>query len=199
MADFKVAYAVIARIEGGYVNHPNDRGGETWAGIARKMHPKWEGWAIIDSLKARKDFPSCLEGNTRLKVLKEGFYKSGFWDTLRLDDVVDANIAKKLFDISVNCGYKTAAKFLQKSLNLLNNRQRLYPDVEVDGQVGKFTLSALNNHPRPDNVFKALNVLQGSLYLQLGESDESQEAFMNGWFANRVAAVFNPDAHSDLA
>lgn len=199
MADFKLAYAIILRIEGGYVNDVRDRGGETYAGIARKHNPKWEGWSIIDSLKSRSDFPACLDNNTRIKVLKEGFYKANYWDVLRLDDVVDANIAKKLFDISVNCGPGTAAKFLQRVLNVFNNRGRLYPDLKVDGQIGKVTIGALNGHPRPDNIFKALNVLQGSLYIQLGESDESQESFMNGWFANRVAGLFNKDQHSDLA
>lgn len=199
MADFKVAYSIVARIEGGYVNDPKDRGGETWAGIARKKNPSWEGWPIIDSLKSRPGFPKSLDENTRLKALKDSFYKANYWNPLRLDDVVDSNIAKKLFDISVNCGPGVAAKFLQRVLNLFNNRGRLYPDLEVDGKIGKDTLGVLNRHPRSDNVFKALNVLQGALYIQLGESDESQEAFMNGWFGQRIAAIAGPASNSDMA
>lgn len=198
MADFKIAYAVILRIEGGYVNDPRDRGGETYAGIARKKNPNWGGWPIIDSLKGKSDFPRCLDNDTRIKVLKEGFYKTNYWDVLRLDDVVDANIAKKLFDISVNCGPGTAAKFLQRVLNVFNNRGKLYADLKVDGQIGKVTIGALNCHPRPDNILKALNTLQGALYIQLGESDESQEIFMNGWFGQRIAAISDRTFGNDM-
>lgn len=199
MADFKLAYSIILRIEGGYVNHPNDRGGETWCGIARKSHPQWAGWTIVDALKKSPGFPGILDADTRLKVLKEGFYKTNFWDKLRLDDVVDGNIAKKLLDIAVNCGVPTASKFLQRVLNVFNNRGKLYPDLKVDGVIGKVTIGALNNHPRPDNIYKALNVLQGSLYIQLGESDESQETFMNGWFGQRIAAISDRTFGNDMA
>ena len=34
--------------EGGYVFDPDDSGGETYKGVARKFHSKWEGWSKID-------------------------------------------------------------------------------------------------------------------------------------------------------
>ncbi len=37
--------------EGGYANHPSDKGGETYRGITRKHNPNWEGWAFIDEVK----------------------------------------------------------------------------------------------------------------------------------------------------
>ena len=47
MADFLPAYEAMIRNEGGYVLHdvPGDRGGMTYAGIARNMNPQWPGWA----------------------------------------------------------------------------------------------------------------------------------------------------------
>ena len=39
MADFSTAHAPVAVWEGGYGNHPADRGGETLCGIARGCHP----------------------------------------------------------------------------------------------------------------------------------------------------------------
>ncbi|NDF50116.1 MAG: surface-binding protein, partial [Betaproteobacteria bacterium] len=50
MADFAPAYEAMIRNEGGYVLHdvPGDRGGQTYAGIARNMNPRWPGWALID-------------------------------------------------------------------------------------------------------------------------------------------------------
>lgn len=37
--------------EGGYANHKNDKGGETYRGITRKHNPNWNGWAFIDNVK----------------------------------------------------------------------------------------------------------------------------------------------------
>ena len=53
MADFTKAYALTAAYEGGYVDDPEDAGGETYRGISRRYHPSWQGWQIIDTLKNR--------------------------------------------------------------------------------------------------------------------------------------------------
>jgi lysozyme family protein len=37
--------------EGGYANHPADKGGETYRGITRKHNSEWEGWRYIDEVK----------------------------------------------------------------------------------------------------------------------------------------------------
>ena len=55
MADFLTAYAPLARYEGGWCNDPADRGGETYAGIARNFFPAWPGWALIDAAAARRE------------------------------------------------------------------------------------------------------------------------------------------------
>lgn len=48
MADFLQAYESMIRNEGGYTLHTvaGDRGGMTYAGIARNFHPNWPGWAL---------------------------------------------------------------------------------------------------------------------------------------------------------
>jgi lysozyme family protein len=38
MADFKQAYQLVLQNEGGYVNDPNDPGGETYKGVARNIY-----------------------------------------------------------------------------------------------------------------------------------------------------------------
>ena len=48
---FDNAFAHTQTNEGGYANNKADLGGETYAGISRKYHPKWSGWAIVDELK----------------------------------------------------------------------------------------------------------------------------------------------------
>ena len=62
-------------IEGGYVDDPDDRGGETYKGISRKNHPAWEGWEIIDSMKEMEHsvFPENLETMIK-KIQAHPFY-----------------------------------------------------------------------------------------------------------------------------
>ena len=49
MAEFRPAFEKMIHNEGGYVNHTvaGDRGGQTYAGIARKFHPDWQDWGLI--------------------------------------------------------------------------------------------------------------------------------------------------------
>ena len=53
MADFSQAHAPVAVWEGGYANHPNDRGGETLCGIARRCHPGLVLWKLVDAGSVR--------------------------------------------------------------------------------------------------------------------------------------------------
>lgn len=180
MAFFKQAYKEVMNIEGGYVNDPNDSGGETYKGIARNRHPSWHGWRIIDSLKG-KNFPSNLSDNISLQNYVEGFYKTEFWDKMRLDEVVDYSIARELFDTGVNMGCGVAVEFLQRVLNVSNLNGGLFPDLKVDGIIGGITLSALNGHKRPKDVYKGLNSLQGARYIELCEKYTKNERFFSGW------------------
>ena len=43
MAIFKKAYEPVRQWEGGWCNVEGDRGGETYAGIARNFWPDWPG------------------------------------------------------------------------------------------------------------------------------------------------------------
>ena len=52
MADFDLAYAPVAKWEGGWTHDSGDKGGETYAGIARAFFPDWPGWHFIDAAKA---------------------------------------------------------------------------------------------------------------------------------------------------
>ncbi len=41
----------VIKYEGYYANVTGDKGGETYMGVARKLHPDWEGWKYIDAYK----------------------------------------------------------------------------------------------------------------------------------------------------
>lgn len=182
MADFLLAFKETLAHEGGYVNNPNDRGGETYKGIARKFHPNWKGWAIIDDMKRMNGFQAKhLDANQMLQNMVQDFYKSEFWDKMNLDSVNDQRIATELFDTGVNMGIGMSGKFLQRVLNVANKGEQYYPNLKVDGDVGKTTVAALNKHPMPDNILKGLNALQGARYIEICEANPSQEVFLNGW------------------
>jgi lysozyme family protein len=154
MADFIQAYQVTLAHEGGYSNNPQDSGGETYKGIARKYHSDWVGWHIIDQLKKNANFPKNLDDNKPLQDLVMGFYKKEFWDKMKLDSVTDQRIANEMFDTAVNMGLNTAGRFLQRVLNVSNKGEQYYPNLKVDGIIGLGTITALNKHPMPDTYLK---------------------------------------------
>lgn len=191
MATFKLAYDRTMSAEGGYSNNPNDLGGETFKGIARKKNPSWGGWQIVDALRKSGGFPGNLKGDAGLGVQVQKFYKSEYWDRVHGDDIAEQPIANELFDTGVNCGQGIAVQILQRALNLLNNRASLWPNIAVDGGFGYGTLDALRAclaKGRGKRLFNAMNILQGMRYIEIMERNESQEEFAGGWLA-RVEVV----------
>jgi len=185
MANFEEAYAKTMGHEGGYVHDPDDVGGETYKGIARKYNADWEGWTTIDSKKSDSNFPGCLDDIDELQDSVHAFYKAKYWDVNKLDDVPSQAVGEEMFDTGVNMGTGRAAKFLQKSLNYLNRNGSLYPELTVDGAIGGKSLSALDKvwHDGDEKVLLTmLNVLQGQHYMNYMDSSPSQKKYARGWF-----------------
>lgn len=183
MASFQQAHALTAQIEGGYANNSLDRGGMTYAGVARNFWPKWPGWLIIDQLRTASGFPRNLAASSVLQAAVLAFYKENFWDVLCLDKVASQAIANEVYDSAVNCGTGKAALWLQRAINVTNAGGTKAADVVADGQVGPATLAALNAHKAPLLVLKALNILQGAHCIAIAEGNKSQEVFINSWFS----------------
>lgn len=187
MADFQKSYAITMQAEGYYSNHPSDRGGETWKGIARVPNPDWEGWKVVDKAKKLSNFPNSLKSNQELEVLVQQFYKKKYWDIMRLDQCPSERIASELFDTGVNMGTAVAILFLQQSLNALNKQGSLYADIGEDGGYGNLTHNAFMSFfrvvpkARWRCLYVLLNCLQGSRYISIVRSRPSQEEFMYGW------------------
>jgi lysozyme family protein len=121
MANFKYAFDKTVKAEGGYVNDPNDAGGETYLGISRKNHPTSKMWKIIDETKKKygtKGLGSVLKTNKTLDGIAEDIYKKQYWDVLKLDKVKSQKIAEQLFDMGVNAGPVTAIRLAQKVLRM---------------------------------------------------------------------------------
>lgn len=166
--------------EGGYVNHPADRGGPTNYGITQAV-ARAHGYG-----GAMRDLPrhEAAAIYTRLYWLRPGF-----------DAVAERStaIAAELFDTGVNMGPAVAATFLQRALTALNRNGADYPDLTPDGRVGPTTLAALDAFLRARGrkggetvLLRALEALQGERYLRLAEKRPANEAFLYGWLANRI-------------
>ncbi len=186
MADYKAAHELTLAHEGGYVDDPDDRGGETYKGIARRFHSDWAGWAIIDGLKGTADFPRCLYRHEELNQKVSDFFKTEYWDRFKGDRIPEQHIANELFDTGVNLGIKRAVTFLQKGLNALNRNEQLYEDLDEDGKFGDKTLTALKTYlqrDKPGELIKVCNILQGMHYIEYMRSSPTQEKYARGWLA----------------
>jgi lysozyme family protein len=185
MADFEKAFDHTMTEEGGYVHDPDDAGGETYRGIARKFHPDWQGWNIIDALKRAPHFPKCLDRDSNLQIMIRSLYKQLYWDRFQGDNIPIQEIAEEMFDTGVNMGVHRAVKFLQRSLNYLNRNGNVFPDMADDGVFGPTTLGNLQkylNKDSPDILLKIMNTLQAQHYLNYMKKSPTQEKYCRGWF-----------------
>lgn len=165
--------------EGGFSEHPADRGGATNMGITLNVARANGYYGDMRAL------PRQVAGN---------IYRRLYWDRPGYAYVAQEStiIAAELFDTAVNMGTGAATSFLQRTLNALNRNQRDYPDLAVDAMLGARTLAALKafralRGPGGDGVLlKALEALQGERYIALAEKRPANEAFLYGWLATRI-------------
>jgi lysozyme family protein len=160
MADFLTAFEKTIADEGGYqlTDIPGDRGGQTYAGIARKPNPDWAGWQYID----RKDFGSATP-------LVREFYKSNFWDRVRGDDIKEQAIAETIFNFGVNTGVGVASKLAQ-----------LIVGTTPDGAIGPKTVERLNICTT-EKFLPAYTLAKIQRYVNICMKDRSQSKFLLGW------------------
>ena len=166
--------------EGGYSNHPADKGGPTCFGITEAV-ARAHGFA-----GAMKNLP---------RDEAAAIYRRLYWLRPRFDQVAKRSprIAAELFDTGVNMGPAVATTFLQRALTALNRNAKDYTDLAPDGRVGPLTLHALDaflaTRGRKGGetvLMRALEALQGERYLRLAERRPANEAFLYGWLANRI-------------
>lgn len=184
MASFKAPFKHIMKFEGEYSNHCSDRGGETYKGIARVVHPTWGGWEKVDAWKSAGKPDGGLRNDKDLQADIRKFYKSRYWNSFKGDKIPSQAIAEELFDIAVNMGCRIAGKFLQRALNILNQDEHRYDDIAVDGRVGPATLGTmakLSERDRENSLLKLISLMQGARYIEICEKNPSQEVFIRGW------------------
>jgi lysozyme family protein len=169
---------VIAR-EGGYSNHPADRGGPT-------------RWGITEAVARAHGYGGDMRALPRADAAD--IYRRLYWLRPGLDRVaaLAPALAAELFDTGINMGTAVAGGFLQRALNALNRAAADYPDIPADGRIGDRTIAALaaflarRGSAGEQVLLKAVEALQGERYLRLAEQRPANEAFLYGWLANRL-------------
>lgn len=172
--------AQLLEREGGYVNNPADRGGETMFGITEPVARAFGYQGPISMLP---------------KTTAAAIYRARYWFQPRFDQValVDQGVAEELLDTGVNMGTGVAARFLQRALNVLNNGAADYPNLTVDGAIGAMTLYALRAFVARRSLegravlLRMLNAQQSVRYMEIAEANASQEQFEYGWQRARVS------------
>lgn len=180
MSDINALLEDLLEKEGGYVDHPDDRGGATNFGITISV-ARAAGWQ-----GSMRDLP---------RAMALAIYRRRYWAQPGFEAVaaIMPGVAAELFDTGVNMGPSVAAMFLQRSLNALNRQGRDWPDLVVDGAIGTASLAALRGLRQVRGLageavlLKALNALQGARYIEIAEARPRNESFVFGWLSSRVA------------
>ncbi len=166
--------------EGGFIDHPDDRGGATRYGVTEAV-ARAHGYRGVMRFLPRDEALSI--------------YRRLYWLRPRFDAVAERTwrIAAELFDTGVNMGPAVAATFLQRALTALNRQGSDFADLVPDGRIGQRTLDALDDFFEARGkrggesvLLRALEALQGERYLRLAERRPANEAFLYGWLANRI-------------
>lgn len=166
MADFEKAFQRLMEEEGvKLTDHSADKGGQTYAGIARKHHPDWSGWAYVDA----GDLPPT-------QAVRD-FYWREYWSPVNGDQINDQKVAEVLFSQFVNMG-ANAIKLAQSAVGVI-----------ADGKLGPKSLAAINEMA-PARLLDKLCIAMVARYYAIGMKDKTQRVWWPGWIgrALRIAA-----------
>ena len=153
MSKFDEIIEVVLEHEGGYVNDPEDPGGETNFGIAKRSHPD------VD-----------IKNLTR-EGAKE-IYKEVYWDKNKVESLPE-ELWHIYFDMCVNQGKSRAVKIIQRAVNGKGG------SLDVDGGMGPMTIAAIGKSRVELDRVRAYRV---KYYSDLVTKKPDLERFYFGWF-----------------
>jgi lysozyme family protein len=193
MADLGSALARTLRFEGGWVDDPVDRGGETYCGISRCFANSWIGWQLIDAMK--QGYPDKQILNRKLAALPDlehlvfEFYREHYWRPLSGARIASQTLADQIFDCAVHVGVKSCVKMLQEALNLLAISSG--SPLNVDGVLGPLTLAAIEKTVTRErdaqDLSRLLQLLRGAHYLSIVRTNPTQRRYLRGWLRRLTA------------
>jgi Putative secretion activating protein len=166
----------VIRREGGYVNHPADKGGPTKFGITLETLTKW-----------RRPRPVTVDDVYRLSEAEaRQIYRQKYITAPGYGGIVDPQLAGLVVDCAVLYGEDDASPWLQQAARDLG------ATLVVDGKVGPKTLAAVNALD-PDKLIRRICAYRLRKMGRVITDDakrrariEDQALFAAGW-SNRLA------------
>ena len=172
-SDLGAALSFTLRWEGGYVNHPDDPGGETNMGITK---------AALNHACANGIVPhNDVKNLTREQA--GAIYRTNYWDKVGCGKMTDP-IGRIVFDMHVNHGQAGMARIVQRACNALGTADK---KLAVDGKFGAQTKTALFSlmESRTAQLAEQLLLFRKKLYDDIVKNKPSQRVFLKGWY-NRL-------------
>lgn len=177
-----VAAAIIAALftlEGGYVNHPNDPGGETNYGITKNVAVANGYYGPMKELP--KEYAWSIYYN---QYIRDPGYESM--------EKYSPAVLEELVDTAVNAGVNRSSRWFQQSLNSLSRGGKDYKMITVDGKVGSSTITAYSALSMKrgkvqscEMIIKLMDAQQANHYMSLTRLAD----FTPGWVAHRIGNV----------
>ncbi|HET9817697.1 MAG TPA: glycosyl hydrolase 108 family protein [Rhodanobacteraceae bacterium] len=169
---------LVDDVEGGtFTDDPADPGGPTRWGITQRTLSAYRGHPVTAVDVQALTRTEALDIYRADYVIEPGFDKLA---------EISSDVALEVIDTGVNMGVGTAARYLQRCLNVLGSA------LKVDGQCGPKTVADLDAYIRRRGVkgqnvlVMALNCLQGADYIRLAETDAADRKWVFGWLSQRV-------------
>ncbi|MDE5086700.1 MAG: hypothetical protein O4805_05890, partial [Trichodesmium sp. St16_bin2-tuft] len=156
---FETALSFTLYFEGGFSNHPADKGGKTYKGILQTEY---------NAYRRRRGLPPLDVTQISDAELIEIY--QGYWDNSRSATMHPA-LAVVMFDTAVNFGINNSVTFLQQALGL--------------PQTGIFDAGTREALAKGNNRNTALQMINERILYRYKrvQEDASQMAFFYGWLA----------------
>jgi lysozyme family protein len=161
--NFDKSFDLVIKSEGGYVNDPLDKGGETNLGVTKAA---WMAYLKVKELPA-----NAMKELTKDKV--KPFYKAMYWDKV-CGDELPSGIDYLAFDFAVNAGAGQSAKFIQRAIG-----------SNADGVIGPATMDKVIKTASVD-LLNSFTKQKESFYKDIVARKPEQVKFLKGWLT-RVA------------
>ena len=153
---FEEAFETLMEDEGGWVNDPDDGGGETCYGISKSQYPHL---------------------NLKHLTLEDakGIYYRDYWKATKYDQLAKhvPLIAKKLFNLGVNCGSGMANIFLQRAC-----RAHGASDLDEDAIIGEMTLGHVLSLQH--KLLPTIRSEAAGYYRNIATKGKNKK-YLNGW------------------
>ena len=167
--DLDEALEYLLEEEGGFSNHPSDRGGKTMYGVTQSTY---------NSYRKSHNLPQQTVRNIS-KDEARSLYNELYWKASGADRL-PWPISYLTFDAAVNSGTKRAVQWTQTGLG-----------VKADGQVGPNTIAVARKAVDSGDgrvLYEIVNS-RATFLANLVKTNNSQQAFLLGWWRRTLRVL----------